>query len=226
MRIYRILVLSFIGLVFTQCQKDEDLGDNEIYSFTTNVSVNYNTDTISQGDTLWFESEIVGYLVDSATQKNIYFGDANINLNLLVRSWNIENQIYQPDYYNFKFSTYIGYISYTDKATLLSLYYYSKEGKYLMKFGVVFNSPGIYSIDGDYMKFENYFTNETEYFGGGTMSFQNLDYQTRGAYIKANLIADNRNMHLYNELSDDEKNSFQVVDDSNQSKYFFIKVNE
>jgi len=226
MKLFKILVVTVVSLLFIQCQSDEELGGTEFYNFATDLVVNYDTDTISMGDTLWFESEIVGFLVDSATQENIYFGNASINLNILVRAWNIENQNYQPDNYNFDYRTYISYESYTEKATMLGLYYYSYEGKYLLKFGVIFNKPGIYSIDGDYLEFKNYYNNNIEYFGGGIMSFQDLNFQDKVAYIKCQIITDNRNMHLYNGLSNQDIKSFQSVTEINENKYFFIKVNE
>lgn len=222
---YKILIVPFIILLFIQCQSDENLETGEIYNLKTEITTDYDSDTISVGDTLWFESEVVGFLVDSATNKNIYFSDALLNINLLVRAWNVENQEYQPDNYSVSFRTYASYLSYTNKTTMIGLYYYSELGKYLMKFGIVFNTPGTYSVDGDYLEFKNYYNNEIINFGGGLVQYYTLDNEYREAYLYSEFNIEDRNMHLYNNLTDVDKESFQVVNEKNQSKYFFIKVN-
>ncbi len=224
---HKLLIIMAFGLLFIQCQKEEDLGSPEIYNFKTTINTDYNADTISIGDTIWFDSKIVSFLVDSATNKSIYFGNARININMLVRAWNVENQTFESKYCNFDFKkNYSSFISQTSKATMVGLYYYADAGKYLLKFGVIFNKSGIYSIDADYLKFKSYYNNNIVYFGGGYMQFYNTDNKYREAYLSAEITAENQNIHLYNELSDEDKASFQVVNDDNQSKYFFIKVNE
>jgi hypothetical protein len=227
MRVYKLLIsLAVSSLLFMQCQLDEPLEPLEYYNFKTDLTVKYNTDTISIGDTLWLEGEIGSFLVDSATNKNIHFNSALINLNLMLRAWNADVGNYQPENASIEFITYAGYLSYTDNVTMIGLYYKAKDGKYFLKFGIVFNTQGIYSIDSDYLKFHNYYNNSYQYFGGGLMEFNTLQNETRGAYLKTEMKVDNNNMHLYNELSEIEKDAFQVVNDSNQSKYYFIKVNE
>ena len=221
---HKIIIIPLFVALFVQCKNDEPENE-DIYNLKTVITTDYNSDTISIGDTLWFESEVVGFLVDSATQKNIYFGEALLNINVLIRAWNIDNQEYQPDCYSFDLRTYAGYISYTKKTTMLNVYYYLKEGKYLMKFGVVFNKPGIYSIDGDYLAFKNYYNNEIINFGGGVIKYYNLDNEYKEAYLYSVLNVDNRNLNLYNNLSKEDKESFQDVNEVNESRYFFIKVN-
>lgn len=221
---HKLLIIPIIFLLFSQCQKEEDLGDIDIYNLKTEINIDYNSDTISIGDTLWIESEVVAFLVDSATQKNIYFSDAFLNINLLVRAWNIENQTYQPDNYSFKLESYTSYISYTNKTTILGLYYYSNKGKYLMKFGIIFHNPGTYSIDGDYLQFKNYYNNETINLGGGFIKYYDLSYEYKEAYLYSEIISENRNIHLYNNLTNIDKESFQTINEINQSKYFFVKV--
>ena len=58
------------------------------------------------------------------------------------------------------------------------------------------------------------------------MQFYNIDRKYKEAYLNADIVAENRNIHLYNGLLAKDKDSFQAVDETNQSKYFFIKVNE
>jgi len=227
MRVFKFLSsIVIFGFLFVQCKLDNELDPIVYYDFITEVSTVYNTDTISMGDTLWFKSEISGFLVDTASNKTIHFKDATIKQDLMVRTWNIENQNYQPDNASIEFRTYASYISYTEKVTMIGMYYYTSAGKYLMKFGVVFHKPGIYSVDADYLKFHNYYNNSEQYFGGGRMDFLNLNNESKGAYLHAEIVSDTNNIHLYNNLSESDKTSFQVVDGTNQSKYFFIKVNE
>ncbi len=224
---YKLLIIAAFGLIFIQCQKEEELGAVEVYKFKTTIKTDYSTDTISIGDTLWFYSEIIGFLVDSATKESIYFNEARININMLVRAWNVENQNFESDYCSFDFKdNYSSFISKTVKTTMVGLYYYAHEGKYLLRFGVTFNTQGIYSIDADYLKFKSYYNNSTVYFGGGYMQFYNTNNEYKEAHLSADIVADNQNIHLYNELSDEDKASFHEVNDGNKSKYFFIEVNE
>jgi len=226
MNMYKILLIAVFGLLFIQCQKDEELSAVKYYNFEPILAIDYAVDTISMGDTLWINSEIGDFLIDSATQKKIYFNSARIIINMMIRSWNVENQTDQPSNYDFDFGTYASYFSYASKATLVGVYYHSSNDKVVMKCGIAFNTPGTFSIDSDYLNFHNYNNATEQYYGGGIMEFYNLQKEYKAAYLKAKIQAENHNIHLYNALSDTDKKSFQRVDEGNQSKYFFIKVNE
>ena len=78
---YKLIIISLFVALFVQCKNDEPENE-DIYNLKTEITTDYNSDTISIGDTLWFESEVVGFLVDSATQKNIYFGEALLNISV------------------------------------------------------------------------------------------------------------------------------------------------
>jgi len=224
---YKIVGFLFLGLLFVRCVPDDEIEAVKIYNFETEIEVNYNSDTIGLGDTIWFYSEVYGSLKDSASQKNIFITEAIININLFIRSWSIENQDYQPDNFNvvYKNRAQIGYIGHTPKAGMLGLYYSSNKGLYELSFGVVFKKTGIYSIDADYLSFSNYYSNNFTELGGGYMQLYDINDTYAEANIKS-VFTGNRNIHIYEGLSDNEKQAFRVVNDQNESKYFFIKVND
>ncbi|MDA3893782.1 MAG: hypothetical protein PF517_19130 [Salinivirgaceae bacterium] len=225
MRIIQIPLIIVIGLIFVQCDKNSEV-QTEFYNFSTELNVEYNSDTISIGDTLWFESEIQGFLKDSASKSNIHFRAASINLNMVVRSWNIVNQKKQPSHYDFVFKSAVDHMTFTDKATILGLYYIEYESVYTLRFGIVFNSPGVYSIDSDYLRMKNYFSNNIEYLGGGLVEMNDMNDDYQAGSLKSDMVVENRNLHLYSDLSDEDRNSFHEVNSENELKYFFIKVNE
>lgn len=226
MKIYRILFLALVTGVFVQCQKEEDLGTVEYQYLKTQLQVDYNADTISMGDTIWIHSEIFGFLKDSASNENVLFGDAVIQLNIQVRAWNAAVQNFQTDYCSFDFESFASYLSYTAKTTMIGAYYSPVEGKQILEIGVVFHTPGIYSIDTDYSKVENYLNNSIGVFGGGLIEYYDLQNNYHKAYLIADIDVENNNMHLYDALSESDKNSFEGIKEQNESKYFFIKVNE
>ncbi len=224
MKFIRIFIGLISILVFVQCQNNLDLGTTEYDHLITEISVDCSTDTISVGDTIWFESTANGFLKDSATRNNVYFLNALLNIKIQVRSWNKENQDSIYDFCNFEVPGYSNFIASTEKSKMIGLYYTSNGSNNTLKFGVVFNTPGVYSIDSDYLKFKNYFSDSDEYYGGGIIQYEDIQNNYQEAYIIAEMSTDNRNLHLYEGLSESDKESFQVVDEKNQNKYFFIKV--
>ena len=82
-----------------------------------------------------------------------------------------------------------------------------------MKFGIIFHNPGTYSIDGHYLQFKNYYNNETINLGGGFIKYYDLSYEYKEAYLYSEIISENRNIHLYNNLTNIDK-EFMVVSES------------
>ena len=221
----RFLILLVVVFTFIKCQKATDFEQEEKYQFNVDITTEYNSEEIKKGDTIWFESKTNGMFVDIKSKEHIYFGEAIITVNLLIRSWNIQNQNNQYSKYKVLLRTPTRYITYTDKATMLGLFYYKDMGQYSMKFGVVFDTVGVYSIDADYLQFKNYHTNEIVKLGGeGIMKFNDLEDGYKEAYIYARMKKNN--IDVYNSLTEDDKNTFNIIDDNNKLKYFFIKVVE
>jgi hypothetical protein len=212
-----------ISLLFVRCQKDDSVDKEEPNSFNIDITTGYKSDTIQVGDTIWFESKTNGMLIDINTQDRVYFGEAILTVNLLVRSWNIQNQGTQQEKYNVILKSPTQYITYTTNTTMIGVYYYKNAGYYLMRFGVVFYSPGTYSIDGDYLKFKNYHTNEYVKLGGdGIMKFNDFEGAYKEAYLYPEMKQNNTNLEY--DLTEEDKSLFHLVDDANKSKYFFINV--
>ncbi len=219
---YFVIILLF-AVLFSGCESNEEI-EMQTYNFNVNIDIDYKYDTISVGDTIWVTSEIYKSLTDLNSGEIVYFGDALINNNIIVRSWSIDNQEYQPSNINFNFKTYAPYLSYTNNAALVRLLYSLSKDKYHFNMGVVFNKSGIYSIDCDFLNFKNYYSNETVTFGGGYMQFYDINEKYNEAILHSAINTENRNIDLYNQLSKEEKDIFDPINNENQSKYFFIKV--
>jgi hypothetical protein len=217
-----IIILLTVVLLFG-CKKDKEI-EIQTYNFNININIDYKYDTIVIGDTIWITSEVYKSLTDIPSGEIIYFGDALINNNIIVRSWSIENQEYQTGNIDFHLKTYIPYLTYTNNATIIGMLYYFSKDKYYFSLGIIFNKQGIYSIDGDFLNFKNYYTDELVTFGGGYMQFYDINENYREATLHSVIVADNRNINLYNQLSNEEKNIFDPVNSENQNKYFFINV--
>jgi len=216
------LVLFTIAL--TQCQKQEELISQDSHYFKVNFTVENTQDSMVVGDTLWISSTIPGYLIDTATNKYFYITDAVISMNPIIRSWKADDQQYQSDNYHFSFDSPGNYLFRTNEATVFDLQYAKTGSDYHARFGVIFNNTGIYSIDGDYLKYNNIATNSTEYYGGGTIVFYNSDQSYQSGYLLSYFDSEVNHLRWYNQLSEQEKLVFQPIDEQNAEKYYFIKI--
>lgn len=134
--------------------------------------------------------------------------------------------IAQNDHYSLVLKTPSKYVSYTKNAALLGLEFDSEQNKYRLNVGVVFDVPGIYSIDFDYLEVVNPDNNQPEYYGGGIIQFIDVNSEYQEGYLIGQINEQKTNYNYYEGLSDDEKAKFQVVDSSNKEKYYFLKVEE
>lgn len=218
----KLSLVFFASFLFLQCQKEEDLGSSNHSTFETKLLVVNNLAEIFLNDTLWVTSEVVGYLVDSTTKTNVFFSEAILIQNLIIRSWNSENQDYQPNNYSFVFETYCTQLSQTSEASLARFVYEENNSKYQLKVGLLFKKPGIYSIDADKLLLKT--SDQTQYFGGGVIGYNDLAGNYYEGYLSAAFENEETNYELYQNLTDAEKSVFQPVSDSNKQKYYFIHV--
>lgn len=225
MGIKKYFFVGFVLLVFFGCTKNSE-PETVVSKFESTVVVNYNSDTVRIGDTIWVESTIQGYLFDSVLNRNVHFKKAHIYLNMVLRSWNLEFSEIDDDLYGFDFETYVDYKTMVGNATILGFYYKEEEGKFKIKYGIIFNKKGTFSIDTDNLVLHNYFTDSELYYGSGHVELEDIVGEYKSGYLSCNIEVESRNMHLYNELSNNEKALFDPIEESNNEKYFFVKVLE
>ncbi len=219
---FKFGLVFFAGFLFWQCQKDEDLGSSVHSTFETKLLVANDLSELFLTDTLWVSSEVVGYLVDSVTKTNVFFSEAILIQNLIIRSWNSENQVYQPNNYSFIFETYCNQLSQTSEASMARFIYEENNNKYKLKVGLLFKKAGVYSIDADKLILKT--SDQTQYFGGGVVGYNDLDGNYHEGYLSATFENEETNYELYQNLTEFEKAVFQPVSDFNKQKYYFIHV--
>lgn len=216
--------IAFIFLLFGfGCAKDSDV-ESKVYNFENTLTVSAESDVVSVGDTVWFESKVQGFLKDSATSKNIHFRQANIYMNVAVRSWSEQNSNNDIANFNFIYDTYVETRTNVKNASVIGFYYLNKDGVYVLKCGVSFNTSGIFSIDTDYLVLNNFFSENSYYLGGGNVEMEDINGNYQVGYLNCSIDVPERNMEYYNELSDTEQKYFAKIDETNMSKYYFIKV--
>lgn len=223
MRINRILQLCMVLIWCFGCTKDTDV-DNQNYSFELSIKVNADSNIVSTGDTVWMESTIQGFIKDTISNRNIHFQKAMIYLNMVVRSWNDRILDHNLNDYDFVYQTQIEFLTSAGNAVILGLVFSNDNGTYVMKCGVVFNEPGLYSIDTDYLIMKEYFSDDDYYLGGGRVELEDINGEYKTGVLNCIIDTDERNMQFYYDLKNEERELFNEVNDSNMSKYVFIKV--
>lgn len=215
---------TFSFLLIYACAKDDDFSIEPLYNFETSAIVEPTNESILIDDTLWISAMIDGEIKELESNEMVSFNEANILSNYIVKSWELGDYSFNDGAYNFKFVSSAQYTTELGDATMIGLNYDNEDGIYQLKFGIVFNQPGIYSIDTDLIAYQYPSDNEPSYYGGGNIEL----YTNDGGFKYGSLFTDfevaNNNISLYNQLTETQKAKFEKIADRNQEKYFFIRA--
>lgn len=221
-----MLIVIAVLFMFWGCEKDQGLDDFQVHYFKVGYQFDLPDNNVAVDDTVWVKSTIEGNLIDTVTNEKVFFTDAYLMINMIIRDWESNDTLSQNDNYSILLNTPSKYASYTKNAALLGLEYNKEKDVYLLNIGVVFHSPGIYSIDFDYLEVVNPDNQQAEYFGGGIIQFVDSDLVYNEGYLIGEVDEENRNLDLYNGLLPESKSKFQKVNQDNNDKYFFINIEE
>lgn len=208
----------------TQCQKQELISNSESVYFKVNFVPEPQNESLLIDDTLWITSTIPDYLLDTASNNYFNVNEASISMSLVLRVWRTEEDSYPTDIYSFSFDDPGMFVFQTKNATVFDVKYSKSGTNYVARFGVIFKKEGIYSIDADYLKYINISNHSTEYYGGGTIVFSDSAQVSQSGYLLGCFDTEIDHIKWYSQLSEEEKQAFQPVNDKNEEKYYFIKI--
>ncbi len=219
---FTAIILMAISI---SCTKESNLENVYNYTFEPVFTTNNTTNQLNIGDTIWLKSIVPGYLTETETNQKIYFLDAYMTINPVIRAWSLNLPTNQNQNYSITYIDTCLYQIITQNAIMSVIEYSYKNPNFELTFGVTFHKPGIYSIDFDYLKHTNYTLNTDENYGGGYIKFKDIDMIEQNGYLNP-IIETNNSTNYYNELSETEKTNFQQVTQQNQNKYLFIKITD
>ncbi len=221
---FKVLLSLIILSVFWSCQEDESLDTNtNNYTFAPTFTIENNSTNVNCFDTVWINSTIPGYLYDEVTNEKVYFLDAIIYLNFMVRAWSGQANPIVTNSVGLVYETYSPYNVLVEHLSMSGVWYEYKDTAFRTRIGVIFYEPGVYSLDFDNTLVFNHNTNTYETYGGGRISFYDVDWVEHSGYVYPN-FGGSANIEAYKTLTLTEQQRFNPIDSANMNKYFFINA--
>jgi hypothetical protein len=150
----RTLVLSMLACSFFLACNPDDCPVELLYELP--FSLLNPSDTISVGDTLWYESKFDNILIDKNGNIGNNFRDYDFTF-LFSYVIKIDSTIEQGGGFNLEIIQQEGFLkkfTYSDGYEVYDLNYQSDSNGHLLRYGVVWNVPGLYTIQIGYLDTE------------------------------------------------------------------------